>query len=60
MLSEVGQKDIDSGDFFKDKELLNKCDLIIYLFSAEERVQVDFIKKTYAKIRDFPQLDLVP
>lgn len=30
------------------------------LFSAEERVQVDFIKKTYTKIKDCPQLDLVP
>jgi len=37
ILSEACSKDIDNGDLFKQKDIVSKFDIVLYLYEADDR-----------------------
>lgn len=61
ILTEVPDEAVTSGRLFKDHaHLLYRCDVLLFLFEAGDRDQVDFVKDTHAKLsqlkNDYPDL----
>jgi hypothetical protein len=60
MLTEVPASDIESGELFADSEMIGKTDLVVYLYQAEDREQVDFMKRANDLVKQCPLFDLIP
>jgi hypothetical protein len=60
ILTEASSRDIETGDLFRQKDLAAKCDLVLYLYKADDRETMDFTKRAYERFKECQLYDLIP
>ena len=51
ILSEANSKDIENGDLFKQKDIASKFDIVLYLYEADDRDQIEFTKRAFERFK---------